>query len=158
MEDDKSTKAAKLERRHKSKEEREGAIKQEREHFRKRERNKQLFNYGILAVVFIALLYAAYVWWDANNTLGQHDALAKCLTAKGVVMHGTDWCPHCQEQKQLFGTSFKFVDYINCDLQPDVCKADGVDGYPTWTFPGGKNATGTQPLDILAERAGCATN
>ena len=28
-------------------------------------------------------------------------------------MYGTEWCPHCQDQKRAFGTSFKYVQYIN---------------------------------------------
>lgn len=144
---------SRLERRHLKKGEREAQIKSERERFYKRERNKKIFNYSILAIVVIAIAYALYI--NFKPEAGEHDALAQCLTKKGVTMYGTDWCPHCQEQKREFGTSFKYVTYINCDLNPDACKAAGVDGYPTWVFPQGDPATGTQSLQSLADRAGC---
>ena len=31
------------------------------------------------------------------------DTFAKCLASKDVVVYGAYWCPHCQNQKKLFG-------------------------------------------------------
>jgi len=148
-------KATRLERRVKSKEERQKIIKEQREQWRLRERNKRIFNYAITTLVLIAVAYGIFVWWQASNRQGQHDALARCLTGKGVTMYGTEWCPHCQDQKQLFGPSFKLVSYINCDVNGDACKAAGVDTYPTWVFSDGTRTSGTVPLESLAERTGC---
>lgn len=147
--------AQKIERRAKTKAEREAIIKEQRENYKKRLRNKKLFNYALLTIVLLAIFYVLYVWSQDSVRQGDHDALAQCLTSKGVMMYGTEWCPHCQEQKQLFGASFKFMAYTNCDMNPDACKLAGVDSYPTWIFPDGKTATGTQSLDSLAMRTGC---
>ncbi len=153
MADASQSKAAKLERRVQQRGERESVIKEQRERFRKRERNKRILNYTILAVIAIALAYGAYVYLVPEA--GMHDAFARCLTQKGLVMYGTEWCPHCQEQKQLFGPSFKYVTYVNCDLQPDACNAANVTTYPTWVYPEGPVTEGTQPLSALADRASC---
>jgi hypothetical protein len=134
---------------------REAQIAHQREQFRKRQRNKRIFNYAILAIILLAIAYGIYAYITSKSAPGEHDALAQCLTRKGVTMYGTDWCPHCQEQKREFGASFKYVTYINCDLQSDACKAAGVEGYPTWVFPSGPKAEGTQQLATLADRAGC---
>ncbi len=70
-------------------------------------------------------------------------------------MGGTDWCPHCKNQKGMFGKSFRYVDYHNCDREKAWCKSNGVKGYPTWVFPDGKKYSGTQSLQTLATLSGC---
>lgn len=79
---------------------------------------------------------------------------AQCLTDKGVKMYGTEWCQHCKNQKELFGDSFKFVDYVDCDGNKDECTAAGIRGYPTWIINGEQYA-GEQKLSKLAELSEC---
>lgn len=69
-------------------------------------------------------------------------------------MYGTDWCVHCQAQKELFGRSFRNIIYINCDKAPDKCDAAGVERYPTWVI-GDQKFSGTQPLQKLASVSEC---
>ena len=88
-------------------------------------------------------------------------ALAKELTAKGMVMYGAYWCPHCNEQKELFGDAVKYIDYVECDAKgananPDECVAKGVSGYPTWIYQDQKHE-GKQSLDQLAKIVGFKT-
>lgn len=125
-----------------------------REQYRKRQRNKKIINYSVLFVAILLVAYGIYLSVKPEGP-GPQDDLARCLTENGVIMYGTDWCPHCQEQKQRFGTSFKYVNYVNCDLNPAACELAGITGYPTWIFPSGERASGTQRLESLAERARC---
>jgi hypothetical protein len=60
------------------------------------------------------------------------DAFAKCLTAKGLTMYGAVWCPHCQDQKALFGDSFKYIKYVECPDNTQLCIDKNIQGYPTW--------------------------
>ena len=88
------------------------------------------------------------------------EKLAKCLTAAGAKMYGAYWCPHCADQKKLFGDSFKFVSYVECapkgeNANPEACKKAGIEGYPTWIFSDGKKVTGTQKLAKLSELSNC---
>jgi len=75
-----------------------------------------------------------------SGSAANYDALAKCLTDKGVKMYGAYWCPHCQNQKKAFGDSFQYINYIECadgqNGQTQICKDNGITGYPTWEFPG----------------------
>lgn len=89
-----------------------------------------------------------------NVAPGQYDSLATCMTAKGATMYGTEWCPHCKTQKELFGNSFKLVDYVDCDKYQNECIGAGVEGYPTWKI-NGSNYPGTQNIYTLAEKSGC---
>jgi len=64
--------------------------------------------------ILIAILAIAFIFFITRdvNTPGQHDELAQCLTSQGVKMYGAYWCPHCQDQKDDFGASFTYIDYI----------------------------------------------
>src|SRR5262249_33952120 len=43
-------------------------------------------------------------------------ALAEHLTKTGAKMYGAYWCPHCQQQKAIFGRSANRLPYI--ELSP----------------------------------------
>ena len=96
----------------------------------------------------------------AENSL---DEFAKCLTEKGVKFYGAYWCGHCANQKQMFGDSMKFVNYIECEKKPgssrgdivDACKEAKIEAYPTWDFSGDKRELGEMPLESLGELSGC---
>lgn len=101
----------------------------------------------------------------SNNTLNPDNfstsyiaELAKALAAKGMVMYGAYWCPHCKDQKAVFGDAFQYVDYVECDAggpnaNPDECNAKGITGYPTWIYNGTKYE-GEQSLSKLAQIIG----
>ncbi len=85
--------------------------------------------------------------------------LAQCLTEKNVKMYGAFWCGACTTQKDLFGSAFKAIDYIECDErgedpQPELCQTAGITAYPTWEINGQKS-TGVLPLQSLAAATGC---
>lgn len=95
--------------------------------------------------------------WEITTTSGEAEmALAKHLSETGAKKYGAFWCPHCYDQKQLFGKeAFADVDYVECDPQGenpqrDVCMAKGVQSFPTWEIDG-KLYPGTKELDELAE-------
>lgn len=92
-----------------------------------------------------------------TNTSGNSEiALARHLAAIGAKNYGAYWCPHCHEQKELFGQqAFALIDYVECDPKgknprPQMCKAAGVAGYPTWQI-NGQVYPGVQSLQTLAD-------
>jgi uncharacterized membrane protein len=98
--------------------------------------------------------------WEITTTSGPAEiALAKHLTAVGAKMYGAFWCPHCYEQKQLFGKeAFQEVTYIECapqgkNPQPEACQAAGIQAFPTWEIKG-KLYSGAQLSDKLAKESG----
>jgi len=84
---------------------------------------------------------------------GKYDTFAKALTEKDVKMYGTEWCSHCKNQKELFGTSFQYINYIDCDKESYVCDAAGVKGFPTWKI-NGELYPGEQSMVELSELSG----
>ena len=107
---------------------------------------------GILMILSVLIIACS-----SNNQTGANDALAQCLTDKGAVMYGTEWCSHCKTQKEYFGSSFKYVDYVDCDRNRYRCSAAGVKGYPAWQIDG-ENYPGTQSLERLASLTECQGN
>ena len=96
----------------------------------------------------------------ANNRDGRYDNFAQCLTDNGVKMYGAYWCPHCANQKELFGDSFDYVDYIECSLpnkggQTEVCKQAGIKAYPTWEFQDDTRIEGELSLEQLSQKTNC---
>ncbi|MCL4404961.1 hypothetical protein M1295_00045 [Patescibacteria group bacterium] len=111
---------------------------------------------GILAlIVVLAVIFVIYSGSKpvANSTA--LDSFAKCLSQKGFTMYGLYSCPHCQEEKALFGDSFQYVNYVECSSNPDECTAKNVNAVPTWIGPDGKTYVGTQSLQNLASVSGC---
>jgi hypothetical protein len=84
------------------------------------------------------------------------DGFVQCLADKQITMYGADWCPHCQNEKNAFGDSFRLVQYVECPREPRRCLAAGVTRYPTWTFPDGRTLEGEQGLENLSRESGCA--
>lgn len=82
------------------------------------------------------------------------DKFAQCLTNANLTMYGTDWCTHCQNQKKLFGKSFKYINFINCDTKSEICKVEGITGYPTWKI-NGTSYPGEKSFLELSQLTGC---
>ena len=108
-----------------------------------------------LVMIFVLVIVGLIVFNSVKSEApGEYDEFAQCLTDAGLKMYGTEWCPHCKAQKELFGNSFKNVDYIDCDRNRETCLIEGVKGYPTWKI-NGESVSGTQPLESLAGLTDC---
>jgi hypothetical protein len=113
-----------------------------------------------LVLVFIVAAWTGYYFLYYRKPPSTLDGFAQCLKAKGARMYGAWWCPHCQEQKEMFGFAFQYVNYTECSPEGlktmnDVCKQAGIKGYPTWQFPDGSRTEGPQLLSVLGEKTGC---
>lgn len=84
-----------------------------------------------------------------------YDDFATCITDSGAKMYGTEWCPYCKDQKEAFGSSFRNIDYVNCEIKSAECKNADITGYPTWIFGDGEKLSGKQSMSVLADKTGC---
>ncbi|MFB2938284.1 vitamin K epoxide reductase family protein [Aerosakkonemataceae cyanobacterium BLCC-F154] len=92
-----------------------------------------------------------------QNTSGPAEiALARHLTQVGAKNYGAYWCPHCHDQKELFGKEATAeLDYVECDPKgtnprPKLCQAANIKGYPSWVIKG-QLYEGVQSLEKLAD-------
>jgi len=80
--------------------------------------------------------------------------MVNCMNEKGMVMYGTEWCPHCQRQKAMFGEAIAELAYVDCDKNAELCTAAGVKGYPTWVLDG-QLYEGEQTWKQIKDLTGC---
>ena len=116
---------------------------------------------GVLILGTISTALLRGTGQNSDTSSGKYDELATCLKDEGAVFYGAFWCPHCQAQKKLFGSSAKLLNYVECstldgNAQTQACIDKGVKTYPTWEFADGSVLTGEIPLEQLAEKTSCA--
>jgi uncharacterized membrane protein/Zn ribbon nucleic-acid-binding protein len=120
-----------------------------------------LLQTGVVALIAIGALHLQST---SNAAAGQEDpylsGLAAKLTESGAMFYGASWCPHCQQQKAMFGASEERLPYVECSpggpRAPSApsCIRARVETYPTWIFANGDRVTGVIPLSELAQRVG----
>jgi len=81
---------------------------------------------------------------------------AKYLSDNNIVMYSAYWCPHCNDQKQLFGKkAVEELTIIECakdgkNNKYKFCQAKGIEGFPSWEI-NNQIYSGTMNLNELAE-------
>ncbi|HRD41381.1 MAG TPA: vitamin K epoxide reductase family protein [Prochlorococcaceae cyanobacterium AMR_MDS_5431] len=91
-------------------------------------------------------------------------ALAEYLSQSDITLYSVYWCPHCHDQKELFGREAAGrLRIIECGIegennQHSNCLKEGITGFPSWDF---KNKlshaplqSGIKSLNQLAELSG----
>lgn len=115
---------------------------------------------ALAAAGALAVLIAAY--FILSSSPGIYDALAKCLSEKGVKMYGASWCPHCNDEKHMFGSSWKYMNYVECSApgggQAQECAQAGIRQYPTWEWANGTREAKVFTLEQLGAASGCPLN
>src|SRR5450830_1421299 len=94
---------------------------------------------GVIVVLILGTIGTVFL--GSSNSVpsgpGKLDSFAQCLKDKGAVFFGAFWCPHCQAQKKLFGSSVKLLPYVECSTadasgQLQICTDKKIQSYPTW--------------------------
>ena len=81
--------------------------------------------------------------------------LAEHLTNEGAVMYNAYWCPHCHDQKEMFGKeATKKLNLVECakdgfNNKRELCEAKGITGFPSWEI-NGSIESGVKSLEELA--------
>ena len=80
---------------------------------------------------------------------------AKFLSEKNIKMYSAYWCPHCHDQKQLFGKqAVNELTVVECaqdgkDNQHELCREKQIEGFPSWEIKG-EIYSGVKNLNDLA--------
>ncbi|MBI2465997.1 MAG: hypothetical protein HYV66_02070 [Candidatus Sungbacteria bacterium] len=109
---------------------------------------------GFLIVILI-FTFLFLIFKSDDSQARQLDEFAQCLSDKGIIMYGAEWCSHCQAQKELFDQSFRYINYVECPQDPQKCLSVGVEAYPTWLMPDGQKLVGEQSLETLSQKTTC---
>ena len=90
----------------------------------------------LVIIVILVVLFAGFLAFSPSKP-SPYNEFAQCLKDKGALFYGAFWCPHCADQKKEFGTSAKYLVYVECSTpdgkgQTQVCVDEKIEGYPTW--------------------------
>lgn len=113
-----------------------------------------------ITIVIIILGLIAYAIKTSSTQSQALEPFAQCIADSGATFYGAFWCPHCNEQKSLFGRAHKALPYVECSTpdgngQTEVCIEEGIESYPTWKFADGSVQSGVIQLEGLAIATGC---
>tara|TARA_B100000900_G_scaffold2491_1_gene2142 strand:- start:492 stop:1430 length:939 start_codon:yes stop_codon:yes gene_type:complete len=81
---------------------------------------------------------------------------AKFLSDNNIVMYSAYWCPHCHDQKELFGKkAVEELIIVECakdgkNNKYNLCQEKGIEGFPSWEI-NNEIYSGTMNLDELAD-------
>ncbi|WP_320673527.1 vitamin K epoxide reductase family protein [Prochlorococcus sp. MIT 1341] len=84
---------------------------------------------------------------------------ARYLTSQGIVQYSAYWCPHCHEQKEMFGREAAAeLRIVECasdgkNNQHELCVRKGIEGFPSWEI-NGQISSGVKSLEQLSELTG----
>lgn len=112
-----------------------------------------------VAIIIIHLHYTGILGEPPAPEDPMARLLAVHLTKTGAKMYGAYWCPHCKEQKGLFGSSADRLPYVECSPegqgspQASECQAAHIQIYPTWLI-NGKRIEEVLTLKQLADDTG----
>lgn len=117
-----------------------------------------------LAVIAILNILPFILFNISTGPQENYDALAQCMTEKGVVMYGSFRCSVCARTRAMFGDSFQYVKEIEChpqgkNAQTALCLSKKIEGTPTWVLEKDsaeiKRAVGFLSIDELRQFSGC---
>jgi hypothetical protein len=117
---------------------------------------KKTLLYGVIVILVVGA-FIAFRYYENHK----YESFAKCLAAKQTKMYGLSWCPHCADQKEMFGDAFHYVPYVECgdkvtrDETPE-CKVAGVKLFPSWQFGTEAPKEGVLSLEALSDKTGCS--
>ena len=94
-----------------------------------------------------------------TSSTPQKIKFAKFLNENNIKMYSAYWCPHCHDQKQLFGKkAVKELVVVECaqdgkNSQYELCREKQIEGFPSWEI-NGEIYSGTKDLNDLAIMTG----
>ena len=120
-------------------------------------RKRNTWRYAVIVGALAAAFLGGRYYRDHR-----YDGFAKCLATHQAKMYGLYWCPHCADQKAMFGAAFRYVPYQECAIKDKPgemapsCKAAGVKLFPSWQFGGNPPTEGVFSLQELSDKSGCS--
>ena len=105
-----------------------------------------------LIILFSVLTVSSYI-----KKPGNHDEFANCLTEKGVIVYGNDFCQYTIQQLNYFGKSQKYLNYVRCTDNEELCNEKDIKTTPTWEYKG-EFYPQVQTFERLAAVTGCEIN
>src|SRR3989344_3305200 len=121
-----------------------------------------LWFFSLIIFSWKALSDDKFILFNVGGETENYDALAQCMTQKGVLMYGSFRCGICAKTRAMFGDSFQYIKEIEChpqgkNPQTELCLEKKIEGTPTWMLVENgveKRAVGFLSIDELRTFSG----
>ena len=121
----------------------------------KEKRGKTNFRkYIILGIIGLIIVFLSLSVYSYMKKPGSYDDFAKCLSEKGAVVYGNDFCSYTNKQLNYFGKSDKYLNYVKCAENEALCNEKNIKITPTWEIDG-KMYEQVQSFETLSSVSGC---
>ncbi|MBS3065889.1 hypothetical protein J4229_02475 [Candidatus Pacearchaeota archaeon] len=107
--------------------------------------------FALIGAILIFSILAVKAYYDKP---GDYNEFAKCLTSKGAIIYGNDFCSYTNKQLNFFGKSKSYLNYIKCFENKELCDQKEIKLTPTWEIDG-KMYTQVQTFETLSAITGC---
>ena len=105
----------------------------------------------ITTIVLAIIIFSIYTITKDNAKVPEE--LAKCIGENSVLYVQTG-CPACKTQKELFGSSTKHLQIIDCLTQQQECTNNIITRIPTWII-NEQQHVGVQNIETLKSLTSC---
>ncbi len=110
--------------------------------------------YLVSGLVVLIIAFLSLTVYSSMQGPGDYDNFAKCLSEKGAVIYGNDFCQYTNKQLNFFGKSKKYLNYVKCFDNKQLCDEKNIMVTPTWEI-NGKMYEQVQSFDVLSALTGC---
>lgn len=105
----------------------------------------------IIAIVLAVIFGIIYI--SNNSSSSVSSEVAQCIGQRALVYVRTG-CHACETQEKMFGSSYKYINEVDCAYESDKCNLNGITATPTWVINGQYNV-GVQTIPRLQALTGC---
>lgn len=110
----------------------------------------------LITILFIAVvvIIAIVIIHLTKKTSGIVDeSVAKCI-GQNSILYVQLGCSHCEDQKNLFGNSYQYLNVTDCFYETGVCINNSIEATPTWVIKD-QRYVGVQTVEKIKELTGC---
>jgi len=105
----------------------------------------------VTILVVLAVIVLAIIILSKPAPTGTSEEIAKCI-GENSELYVQAGCSHCEDQKELFGENYQYLNIIDCFFEIERCEE--ITATPTWIIDG-KKIAGFQSIEKLQELTGC---
>jgi len=113
-----------------------------------------LKSYIIFMLIGLIIIFSVVTIYSYSQKAGAYDEFATCLAKSGAIIYGNDFCEYTNKQLNYFGKSERYLNYIKCADNQELCDKKGVKITPTWEISN-KTYQGVQTFKKLSDLTGC---
>ena len=90
--------------------------------------------YFMIIMISLIVLFSVLTVSSFMKKPGNYDKFTNCLTEKGAIVYGNDFCQYTIQQLNYFGKSKKYLNYVRCTDNEELCNEKDIKTTPTWEY------------------------